>query len=135
MSPFLTPRLSKRPFLLEILGVLLAGAGALAVWIALSAFFKSVPWTREIWAETLSGFAALAVAFAIWTDRTWGRPAILGLMVLAVVLQGWAGSQEWAGWGRIASLIGSLLFLVVLCVYLYLWPSATHYYERLRTAS
>lgn len=128
------PRVSGRPFLLEILGVGLALAGAGAMLNALIGIFKTSvsaagPGFGLRISETLfqcgTGFAALAVAYAIWKERAWGRPALMGWVLLVTVKE----CFESANLAPIAGLVPSLAFT---SWYLYLWPNTTDYYRRLR---
>ena len=125
------PRISDRPFLLELLGVVLTLAGGLATLNALIGIFKTFVSGAEpgfgpqILIEGVSGFAALPVAYAIWTERVWARPALVAFVLLNTV-QGWLKSAN------VASLAGSVLTLAFISWYLYLWPNVTDYYQRLR---
>ena len=129
------PRTSNRPFLLVLLGVVLALAGGLATLNALIASFKVLVWDSgpgsgqrvgELLVEGALGLAALSVAYAIWKERAWGRPALVTFVLLAAVVQGWLGSSI------VASLAGSVLTFAFVSWYLFLWPNAADYYRRLR---
>lgn len=131
------PRISTRPFLLELLGVVLTLAGGLAVLNALVVVFKTLVSDSEpgfglriseILIDSVSGFVALSVAYAIWKERAWSRPALVAFGLLATGIQGWLE------WEDIVSLAGSLLAVAFLSWYLYLWPSAADYYRRLQEA-
>ena len=130
------PRVSNRPFLLELLGVVLTLAGGLATLNALIVIFKTFvsdpglglgpQTTSEILVEGVSGFAALLVSYAIWKERTWGRPALVAFVLLVTVIQKWSESAN------VASVAGSVLALAFISGYLYLWPNAADYYRCLR---
>jgi len=132
------PKTSNRPFLLVLLGFSLTVTGGLVMLTALmSIFFKTFGWdgepgfggairASEILVEGVAGLAALSVAYAIWKERAWGRPALVVFVLLTAVFQGWLESAN------VASLAGSVLSFAFVSWYLYLWPNATDYYRRLR---
>ena len=126
----LTPRISGRPFLLEVLGLCLLGTGSSALVAATIRAFKllagvSKPGLRmsEPLIAGFLGIAALSVAYAIWRERAWGRPALLGLVVLTWALGESPGTRF---------LFEAMPTLIVLSFYLYLWPKAADYYRGLQ---
>lgn len=129
------PSTYNRPSLLVLLGVALALGGGLATLNALITFFKrfvwdsgagSSPWVGEILAESALGLAALSVAYAVWKERAWGRPALVAFVLLSAGVQGWLESPN------ATSLVSLALTLAFILWYLYLWPNAADYYRRLR---
>ena len=125
------PRISDRPFLLELLGVILILAGGFATLNALIGIFKMFVSGAEPGfglqnlMEDVSVSAALPVAYAIWKERSWARPALVAFALLNTV-------PEWIKSANVASVAGSVLTLAFISWYLYLWPNVTAYYRRLR---
>jgi hypothetical protein len=124
---------NKRPFLLEAWGLFLFLGGALAILGALISIAKmfgrdatSGFASREILAEVASGIAALSVAYAIFRERAWGRPALVFFVLLTELIQPWLEPT------KAFYLASSLISLAFVSWYLYLWPNGANYYRRLR---
>jgi hypothetical protein len=129
------PRISRRPFLLELLGVVLTLAGGLAALNALIVIFRAFvsdpgpgfgPRISEILVKGVFGLAALSIGYAIWKERAWGRPALVALVLLSTAAQSWLEPPN------ATSLISLVLTLAFVSWYLYLWPNVADYYRRLR---
>jgi hypothetical protein len=121
---------------LALLGFFLFLMGAVELLGVFASFFK-IAWgtgpaagrqASVILIAGLPGLAALLVAYAIWKERAWGRPALILFVLLAVVIQGWLASAI------LASLVASALGLVFISCYLYLWPNVVDYYRWLPEA-
>jgi hypothetical protein len=124
---------NKRPFLLEAWGLFLFLGGASAILAALISIAKmfgrdatSGFASREILAEVASGIAALSVAYAIFRERPWGRPALVFFVLLTELVQPWLEPA------KASYLASSVLSLAFVSWYLYLWPNGANYYRRLR---
>jgi hypothetical protein len=139
------PKTSKRPFLLAFLGFMLflvGGLGTLDSLVSLVKMFAGVLQgsgfqIREALLGGISGLAALSVAYAIWKERTWGRPALIAVVLLFYVIEGWLkspGANSPSVALRSVLLPSTLTTLAFTCWYLYVWPNTTDYYRRLRDA-
>jgi hypothetical protein len=137
------PKTSKRPFLLALMGFdmfSMGGRGTLDSLVSLVKMFAGVQQgsglqVREALLGGISGLAALSVAYAIWKERTWGRPGLIAI-VLLFQIEDWLKSPGVHS-PRVALLVllpSTLPTLVFACWYLYVWPNATDYYRRLRDA-
>lgn len=135
----------KRPFLLAFLGFMLflsGGLGTLGSLVSLVKMFAGVLQgsgfqVREALLGGISGLAALSVAYAIWKERTWGRPALIAVVLLSYVIEGWLkspGANSPSVALRSVLLPSALTTLAFMCWYLYVWPNTTDYYGRLRDA-
>jgi len=92
---------------------------------------------REALLGGISGLAALSVAYAIWKERTWGRPALIAVVLLSYAIEGWLkspGTDVPSVTLRSVLLPSALTTLAFTCWYLYLWPNTTGYYRRLQDA-
>lgn len=128
------PRISSRPFLLELLAVALTLIGAFRTLNVLLAVFTPVVWgsgsvsdflTREVLVDGVVGVAALAVSYALWKEYPWSRPTLV-IFLLALV------AQEWVASPSAATLGGSVFSVGLVLGYFYLWPNTVEYYWRLR---
>jgi len=87
--------------------------------------------------QALLGLAAFWVAYAIWKEKAWGRPALIAFVLLSFVIQGWSASTAAISLDGSVKFVlrqDSLITMTFLFWYLYLWPNATDYYRRLRDA-
>jgi len=129
------PKSSKRPFLLALLGFGLVLAGSTTTLRALIGLFEMlgwgpVPdsrfWAGEILVRGAEGLMALSIAYAIWKERAWGRPALLAFVLLADVIQIWLRAAD------APSLLDTVLSVAFASWYLYMWPTVVDYYQSLR---
>jgi len=88
----------------------------------------------EILAVGVSGVMAVSVAYAIFKEKAWGRPALMVFVLLVDI-------KAWSELSVAISLNGLLRFsvellpgLVFAYMYLYMWPNVIDYYRHLRGA-
>jgi hypothetical protein len=131
--PFFPARISGRPFLLELLGVGMILVGGSLTWNALNTMYQRLawgtgaelgPWTIEIPVKGVAGLVALSVAYAIWKEHSWARPGVVVFFLIQI-------GDTW--WVLPTAALSAWVTALVLCsLYLYVWPSTTEYYRRLR---
>jgi hypothetical protein len=127
----MVPRISKRPFFLECIGLGAFLSGSLTMIVGLGLLlFRIVPLTAarasglEILRVLAVAVSCIAIAYAVWKDKAWGRPAIL--VFAAGNLAIGAGAMSLSAF---LSILGGLAFPVG---YLYFWPNTIDYYRSLR---
>jgi hypothetical protein len=131
----MVPRISKRPFLLECIGLgsllvgtltMMEGLGLVLfrifpLAVARAAAGASRPEILGLLAEAVS---CIAIAYAVLKDRAWGQHAILAVSAGNLAVRAGATSPS-----AFLSILVGLTFPVW---YLYFWPNTIDYYRSLR---
>lgn len=120
------PKTPKRPFLLAFFGFCLFLNG---VWAVTRLLLKgSSLRIGDVLTEGLTGILAFAVVYAIWKERSWGRPALVAAALLAAIVRVGSDSPSFDSVLFHAFVLGVLLF------YLYLKSNVVQYYLELQGA-
>lgn len=125
------PRTSKRPFLLKCIGLVAFVIGSLAMIVGSGLLlFRIVPLGDaripglEILRALGAGVSGLGIAYVIWKNKAWGRPAILAILAGSLAVEARAVSSS--------AFLSILPSLAVPIWYLYFWPNTVDYYRSLR---